>query len=239
LWLSPHRHLDRCVLAFGCYDPDLHFALERLLEPGMVCLDVGANFGEVTLHMARLVGSGGAVHAFEPAVLPFTRLSRHVERNARHHGGCVRCYPVALSDRGGTIRMATPTEEAENQGLGSIVSAAPSGYATVDVTAQTLDQFVVEHRLERLDFVKLDIQGAEPLLVRGGLETIRRFRPRIVSEISAADLSAGGITSRQYCDMFTGLGYRIHRLTRRGVGRRIEAVNDDFEATNVLFVPPG
>lgn len=234
LWLSPHQHIDRCILAFGSYDPDLHCALEHLLRPGMVCLDVGANLGEVALHMARLVGAGGVVHAFEPASAPFARLRQHAE----HNGNRVRCHQLALCDRSGTAQMIVPTEAAENQGLGTITDAQlPSEYARESVTLTTLDAFAAEHDLSRLDFIKLDIQGAEPALVRGGEKTIRRFRPTIASEISPSDLAAAGCTGRQYCEMLTGLGYTVHRLTRRGIGRRIEVIRDDSAFTNVLFVP--
>jgi len=234
LWVSPHRHIDRCVLAFGCYDPDLHCALEHLLQPGWACLDVGANFGELALHMARIVGATGVVHAFEPAPSQFTRLRQHADRN----GNRVHCHQMALSDHSGQITMAVPTESADNQGLGTILaSAPPNGYATSPVQTMTLDEFADKHSLARLDFVKLDVQGAEPLVLLGGMNTIRRFMPLIASEISPSDLAATGRTSRQYCDMLTGLGYAIHHLTRRGIGRKIATIADDFYATNVLFVP--
>lgn len=234
LWISPHQHIDRCVLAFGCYDPDLHGALEHLLKPGMVCLDVGANFGELALHMARAVGQGGTVHAFEPAPSQFARLSVHAERNNTG----LQCHPLALSDGCGTTVMAVPTDAADNQGLGTITEGrVPMGYVRETVQTTTLDRFAEEHRMDRLDFVKLDIQGAEPLFVQGGMSTLRRFMPLIVSEVSPSDLIATGYTGRQYCEKLVHLGYAMHRLSRRGIGRRITAIPEDFAATNVLFVP--
>jgi FkbM family methyltransferase len=201
----------------------------------MVCLDIGANFGEVASHMARLVGRDGAVHAFEPAPSQFARLCAHAKRN----GQSIQCHNLAVSDHCGSTQMAVPTEAAQNQGLGTIVaSALPSGYALASVQLTTLDEFARRQRLARLDFIKLDIQGAEPLAIKGGLQTIAKFMPLIASEVSPPDLTALGYTSRQYCDMLTGLGYVVHTLTRRGAGRQIPVIHDAFAATNVLFVPP-
>lgn len=65
--VHPFYFLDRNVLLFGCYDKALHKLLKRNLRPGNQVLDVGANIGEVSIHMASLVGQEGMVHAFEPA----------------------------------------------------------------------------------------------------------------------------------------------------------------------------
>lgn len=236
LWISPHQHFDRCVMAFGCYDPDLHMALEHLLRPGMICLDVGANFGELSLHMARKVGHAGLVHSFEPAPGPFARLSRHAERN----GHRIQCHQLALGDRCGVVEMAVPTEMADNQGLGSVVGdALPDAYTKASVKLMTLDAFADQCGLRQLDFIKLDIQGGEPLLVQGGVGTIRRFMPLIVSELSPRDLAATGYNSRTYCELLTGLGYAVCGLSQRGIGAAIPAVSETLDATNVVFVPPG
>lgn len=74
LLLSPHIHLDRCIIAFGEYDKELHLGLELCVKPGMTCFDIGANIGAVSLHMLKLVGRRGRVHAFEPVPPVFERL---------------------------------------------------------------------------------------------------------------------------------------------------------------------
>src|SRR5678815_6117672 len=74
LLLSHFYHIDRNILNFGTYDPDLHLAFERLIKPGMIVFDVGANLGEMALHMARLVGTEGQVWAF---AVSYTHLRAH------------------------------------------------------------------------------------------------------------------------------------------------------------------
>jgi FkbM family methyltransferase len=234
LYLSPHYHIDRNILVFGTYDADLHQAIEHLVQPGMVCFDVGANLGEVALHMARRAGSGGQVHAFEPAPPIFERLRLHVVRNRMQD--VVHTHPIALSDRTGPCTIAFPGAEEDNQGLGSIANLGPkSGAARATASAMTLDEFVAEHGLTRLDLMKVDIQGGEPALLRGGRRTLTELGPDLLMEISPEDLRAGGSDSRELCRMLEEYGYRIHHLTGGRVGRRIHAgeVTPGFAATNV------
>src|SRR6185295_9346680 len=99
LCLSPSFHIDRNIIAFGCYDLDLHRLLERLVRPEMICLDVGANLGEMTLQMAQKTGAGGRVYAFEPFPAAYERLKNHIQRNSLEK--IVRAFPLALSNRAG------------------------------------------------------------------------------------------------------------------------------------------
>lgn len=250
LWISPHRHIDRCVLAFGCYDPDLHYALERVLRPNMVCLDVGANFGEISLHMASLVGQAGTVHSFEPAPSEFKRLVQHVE----HNGLPVHCHELAIGDRTGKVNMAVPTPLADNTGLGSTglsFNLHPPDFAltfymqyrfgqyqVAEVKQMTLDDFVAKHRIERLDFIKLDIEGAEPAVIRGGMKSIKKFKPLILSDLPKSGEPMSTDTEYGYMDLMWDLGYDTHCLSRRGIVGRITKPETFFgPPTNVFFVP--
>lgn len=237
LLISPHYHIDRDILAFGCYDPDLHRLLERTIEPGMVCLDVGANLGEVALHMAGLAGPSGQVWAFEPASGPFQRLAAHVKRNRKQD--IVRCERVALSHREGECRLFCPKPQADNQGLASIVNP-PSNDCDVEVVRMTtLDQFVAQRRLPSVDFVKMDVQGAEHCILSGAGGVLERFRPIMVVEVSGGDLQAAGSDSRKLCTLVASSGYRLFRLRRNGLGSQVAPgeVPPAWSATNIVCVP--
>ena len=94
--LHPYYHLDRQIIAFGSYEPDALRLMHSRLEPGMVCLDVGANLGEITVNMAACVQPGGQVHAFEPVPEVAGRLRQHVAANGLDD--VVQIHPVALSN---------------------------------------------------------------------------------------------------------------------------------------------
>lgn len=234
LLLSPHYHIDRNILIFGCYDNDLHQAFERLIKPGMVCMDVGANLGEMALHMASLTGPTGAVYAFEPVAPVFERLRVHVERNKLQQ--VVRVLPLALSDQTGSCEIAYAASQADNQGLASIVNLEQSDADLKQhIDTVTLDDFVQRENLQRIDLMKIDIQGAEMKLLRGGADALKRFSPDLLMEVSPGDLAKANTNSRELCQVIESYGYSIFSIRHGNVGAKISAaaVKQDFHATNV------
>ncbi|HSU65924.1 MAG TPA: FkbM family methyltransferase [Tepidisphaeraceae bacterium] len=235
LRLSPSFHIDRNILLFGTYDLVLHLALERLIRPGMVCMDVGANLGEMALHMAGRVGPSGRVYAFEPVPSVMDRLRLHAERNQVQ--AILEPVPLALSDRCGEEEIAFAGADADNQGLASLVQGGrPETSHHQIIPTSTLDEFVSSRGIERLDLIKVDIQGAEMRFLAGAEQTLRRYGPELLIEISPDDLAGAGANSRDLCLRIESLGYRIHRVARDGTpGDRIDAATVDpcFAATNV------
>ena len=236
LSLSPYYYLDRNIIAMGSYDGALHAFIERYVKRGSVCMDVGANLGEVTLHLATRVGRGGRVYAFEPVAGVHDRLSRHVERN--HAGDVVETFRLALSNRSGTATIRHAGTLGNNQGIGSLVTVNDDLTDTQEVELTTLDEFVERHGIRRLDFMKIDIQGAEPWLLEGGRKTFATLSPDLLIEVAPLELRGAGRDSRDLCVMLEDLGYRLYRLNGHGIGSPFEArtVSPTFEANNVLCV---
>jgi FkbM family methyltransferase len=231
--LHPYFHLDRQILAFGSYEPDLIRFLRERVAPGSVCLDVGANLGQVTVHMADRVGPHGIVHAFEPVAHVAARLREHVLRNG--FGDRVRIHDVALSDRTGVERLWGGTEGAENQGMASLVSDAAAG-PRVEVRTERLDDFVERVGLDRIDWIKVDIQGAEPLFLAGASRTLERFAPDLTLEISPTDLAPAGSDGPSLVASLERIGYHAFELAPGGARPlRGTALDRDWAADNVWF----
>jgi FkbM family methyltransferase len=238
LYLSPYYHIDRNILILGTYDADLHAALERLLQPGMTALDVGANLGEIALHMAARVGPTGHVHAFEPVPAVFTRLQEHICRN--NLGSVLYPHPIALSDQTGQTEIAFADPSADNQGLASITNLTDkAGPLRTTIPTLTLDDFVQRERIERIDLIKIDIQGAEPRFLAGAQNTLKRLRPQLLMEFSPDDLRQAHLTSRDLAHQLATLGYEIHPLTKTGFGPALTPATtpENFAAPNVLCMP--
>jgi len=237
LRLSPSLHIDRNILALGTYDRDLHMALERWVRPGWICVDVGAHLGEMALHMARLTGPDGQVHAFEPMRAPRARVHENVQRNRRE--AIVRIHDAALSDHIGEAALHCPPPGADNQGTASLYEPPP-GDATIErIPVTTLDAFAESASLERLDLIKVDIQGGEPAFLAGGAKTLRRFQPILFLEVSPNDLSAAGSSPRALVAALGDLGYSARVLHR---GRAEEQLSPDrmpvrFSAPNIVAIP--
>jgi FkbM family methyltransferase len=238
LYLSHHFHLDRNILIFGQYDQPLHQVIQTVVQPGMIALDVGANLGEMSLHMAQRVGPSGAVYAFEPFPGAYNRLAEHIQRNGMSDR--IRPIAMALSDQAGTVTMGVPTTDADNQGIGSIVNAADPSRVGDSITVRTdsLDHFMAIRNLPRVDFIKLDIQGGEYRFLLGAKNTLASHRPTIVMEVSPTDLGCIGRTSRDLLALVESLGYAVHEVAGGTTGRCITAaqVPEHFAATNVLCI---
>jgi FkbM family methyltransferase len=206
--------LDRGDIAVGGplletheYEPHVRRFLDDFLRPGMTFIDVGANVGYFALHAARVVGPSGKVIAFEPSSENCRLLLLSLRANEMDH---VEVHPFALSDRFGLSVFTTH--------LGSNGSFAPSSTAALSSASCTI---VPTMRLDdlpgvgRVDFLKLDTEGAEGLVLGGALETLSRDRPIVVSEFSTEMLSrVSGISPRTFLDTFQDLGYRLNLIDR-------------------------
>jgi FkbM family methyltransferase len=203
--LRVHRDaMYQQLYLFGEYEP-LHTRLYSLLvRPGDTAFDVGANFGWYTTLFAKLVGAAGRVHAFEP-VPPILRLTRDaLELNGLTDR--VALNEVALGDRSGRFVVHTfaglPHGHASASDLGR-ADAVPH-----ECSVTTLDEHLATHRLARVDFVKIDVEGFELEVVRGGAATLARpDGPLVAFEVNHGCLRARGLAAGDVTGALRALGY--------------------------------
>lgn len=141
------------------------------LHPGDVALDVGANIGTTAALMSRIVGPEGKVYAFEPGVTEITR--QHVQDNGLTN---VEVVPAAVGD---TLGEITLNMGMLGLGIDSSIAYKKDWHDTGKVVPlETLDHFAEERGLERIDYIKMDIEGAEEFAIRGATRVIEKFRPK-------------------------------------------------------------
>lgn len=239
LLLHPHYFIDYSIIAFGDFEPTLHRFIKRHVKPGMFCFDIGANIGSVSLHLARAVGHAGTVYCFEPIQYVFDRLMVHIRANKLND--VIQPYRLALSNKTGTDQIWCMDNTHPNQGLASLVlSEDPDLVQTCSVSVITLDEFVKSHNIDRIDFMKVDIQGSEPHLIEGGRETLARLQPSLCIEVSPTHLMAAGSNSRSLLLALEELGYALFELNRDGRrGQRIShtTVPYDYYNTAIYALP--
>jgi FkbM family methyltransferase len=193
------------LLKDGVFEPRSLAMVAAAVKPGMIVADVGANFGYYTVQLSRWVGEQGQVHAFEPSARYRERLNDHLRRNDCQN---VVVSPFGLSDHRGQRTL-----------FGDEISAAlewadygkpPTIEETVSL--RTLDEYVEEHGLARLDFIKVDIDGHEPRFVAGAARTLRRFQPALLMEFAQLNLMAAGSDAEQLGRQLTELGYSFYSV---------------------------
>jgi FkbM family methyltransferase len=145
-------------------------------QRGDVALDVGGCWGETAVWMAHHVGAGGHVHCFEPSPQNQQLLVANLERNlALAPQITVHTAPLA-GEPGRRVWMDDITAAGATTHEGD---GAPEGRATVPAVTDTVDALVARGELERVDFIKMDVEGAELEVLRGAAHTLRAQRPRL------------------------------------------------------------
>jgi FkbM family methyltransferase len=198
--------LSLCLFAGGSFEPNEFAFLRAFLQPGMIVLDGGANDGLYSLYSARRVGRNGRVLAVEPSAREFDRLIMNVKLNRL---GNVRPLRAALLDRVGeaTLAIAEPGHEGLNA-IGNFASSATVRTVSHERVAHTtIDALVEDEQLERLDFVKLDLEGSEVAALEGSRAAVSRFRPIILLEAEDERLASQGKTKQELADVVKELGY--------------------------------
>ena len=187
------QYVGRSLQVYGEYSELEAQFLAAWLRPGDVVLEAGANIGPVTVPLARAVGPGGRVLAYEPQRLVFQLLCCNLALNEL---GNVVARPHALGARPGTARVPViPLSQAHNFG-GVALSTDTEGGEQVPV------EHVDDLGLEACRLVKVDVEGMEAEVLEGARATIGRLRPLLYLENDRAE------RSRALIELVQSLGYR-------------------------------
>jgi len=183
----------------GIWEPHITAVMQRYIRPDSVCLDIGANIGVFTLIMSGLA-SNGHVYSFEPSSKNMAFLRQNLVAN---HVANVTPVQIALWDQKCEMEFFYIDElagcafievESNREAFDRIASVVTQPWMKKDnlhcrhelVPCERLDAFVADTGLSRLDWIKLDAEGAEAAVLNGAQETLARFRPQIIAEFNPA-----------------------------------------------------
>ena len=226
--LGTECRVQRKLYYHGGLDP---YDVRELLSPlgsGSVFFDIGSYFGYYALLAAR---RGARAFAFEPAAANYQLLAAHQAMNGFDR---LQTFQLALSDEVGSVTFASPL--AENRGTGRMLPGESIGAGTETVAMTTLDAFAAEHGIERLDALKLDVEGAEVKVLAGGRATIARFRPAMLIELNPPCLARFDASEAQLLAAVRDLGYTVWRATAGG-RVKYERLAPGEAYTNILCLP--
>ncbi|MBP2675823.1 MAG: methyltransferase FkbM family [Deltaproteobacteria bacterium] len=205
--------IEKGVLV-GRYEPHLIRFIRDFVPNGGTVVDVGANIGAITFALADRVGPKGCVYAFEPGPPVYRRLTRNLGLNPGV-GSIVFPFQFGLSDAPGAM---TYREFPHCPGDGSLHDAGGTtsdGEHPVPVT--TLDLFLQKRGIDRLDFIKIDVEGMERRVLAGGMGMVRRFRPVLhVETFPSPDGRLGRENFAGIRDLLSPLGYELFRAGENG-----------------------
>ena len=234
LWLD----LSDRYVSLGCLQGQYEIAETRfisgVLKPDDVFVDVGANIGWYTLLASTIIGNRGHVHAFEPRRPIVEYLQQTVALNALEE--LVNIYPVGLSNeaKSETLMWGAASDNGGGASLARGDPLAGMAYQTIEV--QPLDSLNLDH----VDVIKIDVEGAEPLVVEGAKATIERDRPIILTEILPSQLQrVCGCSPQPYFDFFHSRHYRGYIVDGVRCGEEVKSFPASWDKVlvNIGFIP--
>jgi FkbM family methyltransferase len=204
--------LGLVLYRYGVDDTDIAL-MKKLLSPGDVFVDGGANIGLFTLPAASQVGVTGKVVAFEPASAVRLRLTQNVALNRLSQ---VQIVPFALSSAPG--EAAFRTFELAGAGLNHLAPSDGESGTVESVTLTTLDAVLGTTDRRRLTLLKLDLEGAEHAALIGASAILHDVRPDVIIEIEDSHLRRMGSSAAQVLGLLEGCGYQFFRPDQASPG---------------------
>jgi FkbM family methyltransferase len=185
LWLLDLKEgIDFSIYLLGGFEPKTLALYRKLVRPGDLVLDIGANVGSHTLPLAQLVAASGQVIAFEPTAFAIAKLRANLALNAELIPRVVPVQAMLVASDGDAldkeIFSSWPLEQAP--GLHHVHKGRLM--STAGAIAVPLDDWVESANPARIDFIKIDVDGHEPAVFLGARKTLARFRPTILLEMA-------------------------------------------------------
>jgi FkbM family methyltransferase len=234
LFIDLSDHIIGLNILRGRYEQEEIEFVRSLLRPGDTAIDVGGHIGFFTMQMAAAVGPQGRVYAFEPFDANADLLERSIAEN--RFGDRIVFRRAAAGAASGTATLTFPVETLNSGGAYLLPSGgAPlSGNQTKDVPLVALDAIEFERPVR---VIKMDVEGAEPQVLRGAARLLARDKPVILSELHPVQLErASNVTAAQFLTQIAALGYRAHRLEHGRVGAPLDTAPADA-LVSVVLVP--
>lgn len=230
-WLARNDFLGAYLFNGGFENSERKF-VQRFLQPGMTVLDIGAHHGFYTLLASRMVGPRGKVLAVEASPRERKRLVRHLQIN-----GCrnvhVEGYALGETKRTADLFLMDGLQSGSN----SLCLPATSGpIETVQVEVERLDRVLEERHIGNVDFIKMDVEGAELSVLKGAKDLLsRKPRPVILIEVQDVRTQPWGYPAREIIQFLADIGYFWFRPLPDGRIEKMDATQERYDGNFIAF----
>lgn len=240
MWVSLSNYIESNIFWQGVEEEDRGQVklLKKLLKPDQVFFDIGANIGVITLIAANLLTEGD-VHAFEPSNHHLEKLHRNLEVNDFQN---VKVNPFGLSDENAVHELYLPNEKEDrirNTGRATVneIQAEDEEFKKEEIETRCLDSYVQEQNVNRIDFLKIDVEGEELSVLRGGADTIKEYQPRVTMELNRHHLDRAGVSPGDVLEYWNKHNYSVYRIGYDGEVIPISNAEEFHEHQNLYCCP--
>ena len=231
------NHIDWDVYFYGAYEKPELLLIRDLLDQkkNPVSLDIGANTGHHALFLSQY---SSVVHAFEPYAQVRDVFKRRIMENAISN---ITIHPYGLGDRAQELDYYAP--DSYNTGTGSFVGTRGNNRLLGKLEVKVADQYLPTLSLEKIDFIKIDVEGFELEVLKGLNATLKKYRPTVFMEFSSDTKKKLGTVENLYAllpDNYEILNIRGNRPFLF-LFNRITCILEMFDFTlstqNILLIP--
>ncbi len=204
--LDPNDFVSRKILETGVWEDRSWWAVAQHLQSGATFADVGAHIGYYSLKAAAVVGPSGHVIAIEPNPETIQRLRDNIRASG---ASIITVQPVACYDSEATLDLYSAPRSNTGESSISRINASQEGpiLTSYRVRARSLDTIITEMGVSRVDVIKIDVEGAELMVLKGAMETLAKYRPFLVVELNEWQLRSMGTSSDEVIRFLHSHGY--------------------------------
>ena len=216
---------------FNMYEQEDSEMLYKLVSENDTIFDIGANIGWYSNHLSKKLPNS-TIYAFEPIPETFAQVKRNTELNQSKN---IILNNVALSDKIQTLTFFySPTVTGASS---SVNITENDSMVKLECQTNTIDHFVKEKNITKLDFIKCDVEGAEFMVYKGGAETFAKHTPIIFTEMLRKWAAKFDYHPNDIIDFFKQFGYNCY-TSHDGKLKAIDKVTEETMETNFFFLHP-
>lgn len=230
--LDLREGIDLSIFLTGSFQKRVAETCIRLLPPGGIVFDIGANMGSVTVPLSKAVSKSGKIFAIEPTLYPFIRLKKNLAINGFDSNLVVPLQLFLSSGVDEFIPSALQSSwkvSGDNAGAHPVHLGVPQ--STEGAVSSSLDSLVNKLGLSRLDLIKIDVDGAEDDVLAGGADSIICHKPSIVIEVAPYTLVERNLHPLAPLLRLQKLGYKFATMNGRALS--------DLDVTKLELLRPG
>ncbi len=226
--LNPTEHIQQQLFWYGSYEKELGNLIRKVLKPGDVFLDIGANIGYFSL-LAATKQTSSTVVSFEPVKNVFESLKENVQINDIKN---IVTINAALGDTNEEKEIFISARE--NQGMSSFKQPENFSGTKEKVKVLCVDDWFNSFALPKVDLVKIDTEGSELSALKGMRQVLERFKPLVIVEVNPATLGMFGLSSHDILNYLKQLNFEAFLILEDGSpGKAVKEINSTM---NVLFI---
>lgn len=232
--LSMDQYIDNHIYWFGEFEPDVGNYLKLNIKIGAKCIDIGGHIGYFTLLMSQLCGSTGKVYTFEPEPCNFAALKYNLDLNNVNN---VVPIEAALTNQETLIDfLLAKTDDKYGSAVHSCFQTDHTSNNVIKVKSMTWDKFAKNSNITKIDFIKIDCEGGEILVLEGMCDLLKHSKATLIIEVSPPYLAMQGKSVQELKAFLESFGYQGYKLFKNGVVKKCRMDNIDHSA-NMVFLP--